>query len=94
MIRAVAFDIGKVLLDFDYGILVRKMAPRSLLDLPALEQLLDQSPLLAKYESGQMNCDEFFSAVGHETGYNGTQEEFAGLFENIFTPIEEVIVMH
>ena len=47
MIRAVAFDIGKVLLNFDYGILVRKMAPRSRLDVPALEQLLDQSLLLA-----------------------------------------------
>ncbi len=94
MIRAVAFDIGKVLLDFDYGILVRKMAPRSRLDVPALEQLLDQSPLLAKYESGQMNCDEFFLVVGQETGYDGTQEEFAALFENIFTPIKEVIAMH
>jgi len=94
MIRAVAFDIGKVLLDFDYGILVRKMAPRSRLDVPALEQLLDQSPLLAKYESGQMNCEEFFLAVGQEAGYDGTQGEFAALFENIFTPIEEVIAMH
>lgn len=94
MIRVVAFDIGKVLLDFDYSILVRKMAPRSRLDVPALEQLLDQSPLLEKYESGQMNCDEFFLAVGQETGYKGTQEEFAALFENIFTPISEVIAMH
>ena len=94
MIRAVAFDIGKVLLDFDYGILVRNMAPRSRLDVLALEQLLDQSPLLAKYESGQMNCNEFFLAVGQETGYDGTQEEFAALFENIFTPIDEVITMH
>ena len=32
--------------------------------------------------------------VGQETGYDGTQEEFAALFENIFTPIKEVIVMH
>ena len=94
MIRAVAFDIGKVLLDFDYSILVRKMAPRSRLDVPALEQLLDQSPLLEKYESGQMNCDEFFLSVQQETGYKGTQEEFAALFENIFTPINEVIAMH
>ncbi len=94
MIRAVAFDIGKVLLDFDYGIFVRKMAPRSRLDVPALEQLLDQSPLLAKYESGQMYCDEFFLSVQQETGYKGTQEEFAALFEDIFIPINEVIAMH
>ena len=94
MIRAVAFDIGKVLLDFDYGILVRKMAPRSRLDVPTLKQLLDQSPLLSEYESGQINCEEFFLAVVQETGYDGTQGEFAALFENIFTPIEEVIAMH
>lgn len=94
MIRAVAFDIGKVLLDFDYGILVSKMALRSSLDVPELKQLLDQSPLLAKYESGQINCEEFFLAVRQETSYDGTQEEFAALFENIFTPIKEVIEMH
>ena len=94
MIRVVAFDIGKVLLDFDYSILVRKMAPRSRLDVPALEQLLDQSPLLEKYESGQMNCDEFFLSVQQETGYKGALEEFAALFEDIFTPISEVIAMH
>lgn len=94
MIRVVAFDIGKVLLDFDYGILIRKMAPRSRLDINALDCLLNQSPLLSQYESGSIDNAEFFKAVQKVTGYDGTQDEFAAQFENIFTPIQEVIEMH
>ena len=94
MIRVAAFDIGKVLLDFDYGILIRKIAPRSRLDIDALDRLLNQSPLLAQYESGRIGNAEFFKEIQKVTGYNGTQHEFASQFENIFTPINEVIEMH
>ena len=49
MIKVAAFDIGKVLLDFDYGIFVRRMASRTRMDVPALDAFLNQSPLLAQY---------------------------------------------
>lgn len=94
MIRAVVFDIGNVLLDFDYGIFVRRMAPRTRLEVSALDRLLNQSPLLAEFESGRMNSDAFFKAVQTETGYEGGLEEFAAQFEDIFTPNDEVIAMH
>jgi putative hydrolase of the HAD superfamily len=94
MIRVVAFDIGKVLLDFDYRIFARRMAPRTRLDVPALDAFLNQSPLLAEYESGQLTTPEFFAVVQKETGFDGVEADFGAHFENIFTPIDEVIAMH
>ena len=90
----VAFDIGKVLLDFDYGILIAKLAPRTQWDKGVLDAYLNQSPLLAEYESGRLTSSEFFTRIQSETKFNGTESEFAGLFKNIFTPIEAVINMH
>ena len=94
MIRVVAFDIGKVLLDFDYRIFARRMASRTRMDVPALDVFLNQSPLLARYESGQLTTPEFFAVVQKETGFDGSEEDFGAFFENIFTPIDEVITLH
>ena len=94
MIRVVAFDIGKVLLDFDYNIFVNRMAPRTNMDETGLNAFLNQSPLLAKYESGQLTSMEFAEIVRMETGFEGLENEFAAFFEEIFTPIPDVIEMH
>jgi len=94
MIRVVAFDIGKVLLDFDYGVFVNRMVPQTNMDEPALNAYLNQSPLLAKYESGQLTSEEFTQVVQQETGFEGLESEFAGFFGEIFTPILDVIEMH
>ena len=79
MIRVVAFDIGKVLLDFNYGILVNRMAPRTNMDESALNTYLNQSPLLAKYESGQISSSEFTKIVQQETAFEGLESEFSCL---------------
>jgi len=94
MIKVAAFDIGKVLLDFDYEIFVRHMAPRTRMDVTALDIFLNQSPLLTQYESGQLTSLEFFTVVQKETGFDGTEPEFAAFFEDIFTPIDEIIALH
>ena len=94
MIKVVAFDIGKVLLDFDYRIFARRMAPLTGMDVSTLDAFLNQSPLLAQYGSGQLTTPEFFAVVKKETGFDGGDEDFGAFFENIFTPIDEVIALH
>lgn len=42
--RAVVFDLGKVLLEFDYRIAARALAADSDLDADAILEILDQSP--------------------------------------------------
>ena len=89
--RAVVFDLGKVLLDFDYGILARRMAGES--DLPAdhIQRLVDQSPLLHRYETGHLSDREFYDAVVAATGFRGSEERFRDWFGDIFTEISPMV---
>jgi putative hydrolase of the HAD superfamily len=87
----VVFDLGKVLVDFDYGIAARKIAARS---TKVLEQVVDffvHSPLLYTYETGLLTNHEFYEAVCAGTGYRGDVDEFAHFFGAIFSPIEPMI---
>lgn len=90
----VVFDLGKVLLDFDYRIAARRIAARSRLDWPAVQHLLDHSPLLYTYETGLMTRQQFYEAVCRETGFQGTLAEFGAFFADIFWPIEPMVALH
>ena len=92
--QAVVFDLGKVLLEFDYGIVARRLAAHSGRDAEQIRGLLDQSPLLFRLESGQMTNEEFFRKVSALTGYTGAFEEFASVFGDIFTAIHPMIDLH
>lgn len=91
---AVVFDLGKVLLDFDYRIVARRLAAHSGRDAEQIRGLLDQSPLLFRLESGQMTNEEFFAEVSSLTGYTGELEEFANIFGDIFSAIQPMIDLH
>jgi len=90
-IKAVVFDLGKVLVDFDYGIAGRKLAARATMAATELGQFLISVPLILRYETGLITSEEFFHEVRKATGYLGDLDEFASLFADIFTPIEPMI---
>ena len=90
----VAFDLGKVLLDFDYRIAARRIAERSKLDWPAVQKYLDHSPLLYRYETGLMTRQQFYDAVCREIGFAGSLGEFGAFFADIFWPIEPMVALH
>ena len=92
--KAVIFDLGKVLLDFDYRIAGRKLAARSNLAAQAFTDSLLQADLLLRYETGLLSKKEFFQALCQKTGYCGDFNEFALCFGDIFTPIEPMIALH
>lgn len=90
-IRAVVFDLGKVLLDFDYGRAARQLSRRSRMDPEPLARLLSQSELICRFETGRLSAREFFDEVRAASGFAGSFEEFAECFSNIFTPIEPMV---
>ena len=92
--KVVVFDLGKVLVDFDYSIAARKVAARSTKPLGDLIYLLSMSPLIVEYECGQVTRREFFEQVRDAVGFQGTQEEFGGYFADIFAEIPPMITMH
>jgi len=91
---AIVFDLGKVLVDFDYSIAARKVAARSTKQIPDLQHFLGSSPVLARFESGLLTRQQFFAEMRQITGFTGSLEEFAGDFANIFLPIEPMIKLH
>jgi FMN phosphatase YigB (HAD superfamily) len=92
--KAVVFDLGKVLLDFDYGIAVARIQTRCKLSLSELQELIDQSPLLLRYEANQLSTAAFFAEVQAASGFRGDLEDFSGLFCDIFTAIEPMTRLH
>jgi FMN phosphatase YigB (HAD superfamily) len=94
MVPAIVFDLGKVLVDFDYSIAARKIAARSSGKIENLDQFLSGSPLLVQFESGGLTSRQFFSEVQKVTGFHGGPEEFAGYFADIFDPMPDMVELH
>jgi FMN phosphatase YigB (HAD superfamily) len=88
---AVVFDLGKVLLEFDYRIAARRFATVGRLTPESVKHLLDHSPLLFRFETGLMTVDEFYRAVCEATGFAGGMDEFGLCFGDIFTEIPEMV---
>jgi len=90
----VAFDLGHVLVGVDFAAAARQIATRSALPAEQVLRVIQDGPLLMRYESGQINRAQFFEAVRELIGYRGSQEEFGRAFTAIFTPIEPMIALH
>ena len=86
----VVFDLGKVLVDFDYSIAVRRFAERSEAGMEQIQRLVD-SPIQNEYESGKITTDEFFEAIRDGAGFSGDRAEFVSIFADIFSPMETMI---
>jgi glucose-1-phosphatase len=92
--KAVVFDLGKVLVDFDYGIAARALAARARVPMEEFKRLIDQTELLVIYELGQLATEALYKQVCEATGFCGDLDEFARLFGNIFTAIDPMIELH
>src|ERR1035437_8578246 len=89
--KIVAFDLGKVLVDFDYSIAVSRIAAHGTLSPAGVKTFLGQSHALVDYESGRLTREEFFEQARQATGFRGTIEEFGEFFADIFTAIPPMI---
>lgn len=90
----VVFDLGKVLVDFDYSIAGRRIAARGTMSPADVQKFLDHSPLLYRYETGLMTRQEFFEEVRQATGFRGSIEEFGAFFADIFSEMPPMIELH
>jgi HAD superfamily hydrolase (TIGR01509 family) len=90
----VVFDLGKVLVDFDYSIAARKIAAKSTKPPENLHSFLSSSPALIQFETGLISRREFFDTVRSAIDYQGTFEEFGAHFADIFSEIKPMIRLH
>jgi HAD superfamily hydrolase (TIGR01509 family) len=89
--KAVVFDLGKVLVDFDYGIVARRIAARGKMTIGEIALYIQQSPLFVQYESGRVTTQQFYDEIRRVTGFRGDLAEFSDYFADIFVPIEPMV---
>ncbi len=90
--KAIVFDLGKVLVDFDFNRVVDRLLPRCRYAETALKPIIGQeTSLLPKYETGQIDTEGFFEEARAISGFQGSLEEFSEIFGNIFWPIEAMV---
>jgi len=90
----IIFDLGKVLVDFDYAIAARKIAGRSTKSPQNLHAFLGGSPLLLQYETGALSRQAFFDAIKDLVGFQGSLTEFGESFADIFSEIRAMIELN
>lgn len=83
-IRAFLFDIGNVIVRFDFSKALRAVA--------ALSGVTDEAAVLARiddvklqYEDGQMSRADFLERAFELLRYRGTEAQFIAAWQNIFT---------
>jgi HAD superfamily hydrolase (TIGR01509 family) len=90
----IIFDLGKVLVDFDYSIAADKIRARSVNPPDYVQFFQNLSPLLVQYETGLVTRQEFFEQIREAIGFQGSPAEFGDYFAKIFTPITPMIELH
>jgi putative hydrolase of the HAD superfamily len=90
----IIFDLGKVLVDFDWSIAAKKIAARSIAPPEKFHHHLATSELLWRYECGQITRDEFFATIRGVIGFQGDAVEFNGYFAAIFTEMPGTVALH
>lgn len=85
------FDLGKVLLDFDYGRTVARIAGRCSVPASGILAAIDQSHLLHAFETGKLTREVFREEVSKLVGYGGGASEFEEAFADIFSEMPAMI---
>ncbi len=91
-IRAVLFDIGNVLLRFDFSLALRAVAAHSKSHDP-VEILAAIERVKIGYEDGQIDRPSFLRAAFDVLEYSGTEPDFITAWEEIFEPNEPMVAL-
>lgn len=86
MLDAIIFDIGNVLISYDYERCLKRILAHC--DAPAAKIAAEAiPPLKQEYECGQISDDEFVTRAIALLGYRGPRPEFVAAWQECFDPI-------
>jgi len=92
--KVVLFDLGKVLVDFDWSIAARRIAADAALSPEALYEFIRGSDVLALYERGHLSSAQFFDRIRTPIGYRNSLDAFRHAFSDIFSEISDMVRLH
>ncbi len=83
MLHDFLFDIGNVILKFDFSVGVRRIQNRCS-KVAGDEMLATIADLTNDLESGQIDVSTYVAKASERLGFSGTEDEFIRAFEDIF----------
>jgi FMN phosphatase YigB (HAD superfamily) len=92
-ISAVCFDLGKVLLHFDWQIMLARVAKKSPLKPEQMAALMSADQPILAYERGEITSARFFAHLKKLFQFRGTAKELRACFSEIFTPLSDHIAL-
>jgi len=84
MVKAIIFDLGNVLVNFDHRIAVRKISPLCAKTEEEIFNFFFDSPLTGLFEEGRIEPEEFFSEVKKALKLDIDYEAFLPVWNEIF----------
>lgn len=88
-IDAVIFDIGNVLLTFDYTVAEREILIHTGQDAPPSQEELN--PLRIDHETGRISRQDFIKAVRDAFAHDGPEDHFMNIWSRIFEVNEPMV---
>jgi len=89
--KVFAFDLGKVLFDFDYNIALEKIKDKIGVPMEEVNKELFDNDFGLSFEKGELSSREFFSLFKNTFKANLSYEHFADIWCNIFSVKGDVI---
>lgn len=86
MIEALIFDLGKVVVDFDYHRSIEAVLAQNPAMTARIQGAMGDHDLVVKYESGQMASVDFQRVICEQLGLTCTLEEFKQIWGAMFLP--------
>ncbi len=92
-IDAIVFDLGNTLLAFDESLAVKRLAARTGKTPQHINEYGRSTPYVTELALGKITKLRFFYTVARDLEFEGTYEEFALIWSEIFTPIEPMMAL-
>lgn len=89
MSYSLLFDIGNVIVNFDFEISVRRIAAQC--SVPPEAIFHNVNTLKDDLESGNISPEEFLDQATEKIGYSGANRELIEAFQEIFEPNQEIV---
>lgn len=90
-IKAVLFDLGKVLLNFNFEPAFRRLEKRGAKNAAQIRRFFLRSGLEVLYDGGKISSREFYLEVKRGLGLEISFTQFRAVWNDIFTPIAPMI---
>lgn len=91
MIKAIAFDLGRVLFDFDYEIALRRLEGKFTASSAEVIDALFYKNFALDFEKGLVSGRQFYESFREKFGLSAGRQEFIKIWNEIFFPMPEVI---